>query len=395
MPKGSRKKMDTNPPAKYKMIDTPSALSDLARSLQRQKMIGVDMEADSLFHFKEKVCLIQIATENSNIVIDPLKIKDLSVLKPVFDNSAIQKVFHGADYDIRSLYRDYKINVNNLFDTQLACRFLGVEETNLEAVLKTWFSVHLNKKYQRKDWSQRPLPEDMIAYAAADARYLIALAKDLSSKLNEIGRLEWVLEECEYLSRVRPVSNDSQPLFIGFKGAGKLDQRNLAILEALLQFRRKTAQKKDRPLFKVIQNRALLTIAAESPRSIKKLEHTQALSANQMKMYGQSVVNAVNEAARIPAENLPVYPRKKAPSVKPDVGKRVKTLREWRDQQAHHLSIDPSLLFTNALISTIAVKNPDSHKALSKLKEIKNWQKKEFGKDLVKVLKQVNQSRKR
>jgi ribonuclease D len=385
--------MDTNPPAKYKIIDTPSALSDLAKSLQRRKMIGVDMEADSLYHFKEKVCLIQIATEDSNIVIDPLKIKDLSALKPVFSNSAIQKVFHGADYDIRSLYRDYKINVNNLFDTQLACRFLGVVETNLEAVLKTWFDVNLNKKYQRKDWSQRPLPKDMIAYAAEDARYLIDLAKDLSLKLKEKRRLEWVLEECEYLSRVRPVSNDSQPLFIGFKGAGKLDQRNLAILEALLQFRKKTAQKKDRPLFKVIQNKALLTIAAENPRSIKKLEQTQALSANQIKMYGQSILKALRAVAKIPADSLPTYPRKKAPTVKPDVGKRVKALREWRDHRANQLQIDPSLLFTNALISTIAVRNPRSHTSLSKLKELKYWQKKEFGNDLVKVLNKVNHKR--
>jgi ribonuclease D len=382
--------MDTNPPAKYKIIDTPSALSDLAKSLQRRKMIGVDMEADSLYHFKEKVCLIQIATEDSNIVIDPLKIKDLSALKPVFSNSAIQKVFHGADYDIRSLYRDYKINVNNLFDTQLACRFLGVVETNLEAVLKTWFDVNLNKKYQRKDWSQRPLPKDMIAYAAEDARYLIALAKDLSAKLKQKGRLAWVMEECEHLSGVRPVSNDSQPLFLGFKGAGKLDQRNLAILEALLQFRKKTAQKKDRPLFKVIQNKALLTIAAEGPRSIKKLEQTQALSANQMKMYGQGILKAVQKASQIPSEKLPTYPRKKAPAVKPDVGKRVKALREWRDRRASRLQVDPSLLFTNALISTIAVKSPVNTKSLSKIKELKQWQIEKFGPEIIAILKQTS-----
>lgn len=382
--------MVTNSPPNYKIIDTKTALSDLAQRLQTQKMIGVDMEADSLYHFKEKVCLIQIATEDSNIVIDPLKIKDLAALKPVFSNSAVQKVFHGADYDIRSLYRDFKIDVNNLFDTQLACRFLGMGETSLEAVLKIWFKVRLNKKYQRKDWSQRPLPENMMAYAAEDARYLIPLAKDLNSKLAQNGRLGWVLEECEYLSKVRPVFNDSQPLFLGFKGAGKLDPRNLAVLEALLQFRKNIAQKKDRPLFKVIQNQSLLVIAVESPRSIKQLEQTQALSANQIQMYGQNILKAVQKAIKIPSESLPKYPRKKAPTIKPHVGKRVKALREWRDHQADRLEIDPALLFTNALISTIAVKNPDNFKALSKISELKNWLKTEFGQDITKILNRVN-----
>ena len=382
--------MDNNPSLNYTIIDTRSALAALARNLQKQKIIGVDLEADSLYHFKEKVCLIQIAAKDSNIVIDPLKIKDLSALKPVFKNADVQKIFHGADYDIRSLYRDFKIAVNNLFDTQVACRFLGMNETSLEAVLKSRFDVRLNKKYQRKDWSQRPLPREMIAYAAKDAQYLIPLAAELSAKLKKKGRLAWVEEECKYLSKVRPVANDSQPLFVGFKGAGKLDPRSLAILEALLQFRKKIAQRKDRPLFKVIQNKSLLTIAAEKPNNIKKLENTQALSANQIKMYGQNLIKAVNAALKTPSENLPTYPRKKAPTVKPDVGKRVKALRDWRDHQADRLEVDPALLFTNALISTIAVKNPGNFKSLSKIKEMKGWQKNKFGKDILKTLNKVN-----
>ncbi len=382
--------MDNNSSLNYTIIDTKSALAALAQRLRKQKVIGVDLEADSLYHFKEKVCLIQIAAKSFNIVIDPLKIKDLSALKPVFKNGDVQKIFHGADYDIRSLYRDFKITVNNLFDTQLACRFLGMDETSLEAVLKSRFDVRLNKKYQRKNWSLRPLPQEMIAYAAEDARYLIPLATQLSAKLVKKGRLAWVKEECEYLSRVRAVSNDSQPLFVSIKGAGKLDPRSLATLEALLQFRKNIAQKKDRPLFKVIQNKSLLTLAVERPRNIKQLENTQSLSANQIKMYGQSIIKSVSAALKIPSENLPTYPRKKAPAVKPDAGKRVKALRDWRENQANRLNIDPALLFTNALISTIAVKNPGNFKSLSKISELKSWQKNEFGKSILKILNRVN-----
>jgi ribonuclease D len=217
-----------------------------------------------MYHFKEKVCLIQIAAHNINVVIDPLVVKDLSPLKPIFKRRDIRKIFHGADYDVRSLFRDFRITINNLFDTELACRFLGFSETGLEAVLKNKFDVALNKKYQRKDWSKRPLPPDMIAYAAKDAGYLLPLARSLKAELEERGRLWWVLEECEYLSKVRPNTNNTGPLYMHFKGAGKLNPRSLAVLETVLQLRREIAQKKDKSLFRIFSSRSLLDLAEKN-----------------------------------------------------------------------------------------------------------------------------------
>ncbi len=226
----------------YKMINSPSKLEDFVRTIENEKAVGVDLEADSMYHFKEKVCLVQMAAANINVVIDPLIVKDLSPLKPIFARRDICKIFHGADYDVRSLYRDFRITIHNLFDTELASRFLGVPETGLEAVLKKKFAVTLDKKFQRKDWSKRPLPLDMIAYAAEDARYLLPLARSLKTELDKKNRLGWVSEECESLSRVRSITANDQPLYMNFKGAGKLDTRSLAVLEALLGFRREVAR---------------------------------------------------------------------------------------------------------------------------------------------------------
>ena len=141
----------------FEWIETLPSLEEVAQILGQAKIIGVDLEADSMHHYFEKVCLLQIATESACYVMDPLAVKDLSVLRPVFSNARIRKVFHGADYDIRSLHRDFRLEVENLFDTQLACLFLGLRETGLEALLRSRFQVDLNKKYQRADWSQRPL----------------------------------------------------------------------------------------------------------------------------------------------------------------------------------------------------------------------------------------------
>jgi ribonuclease D len=373
----------------YLKINTMPALEKFAGQLEKQRIIGVDLEADSMYHFKEKVCLIQIAAQHTTAVIDPLQIKNLSVLKPIFGRSDIQKVFHGADYDVRSLYRDFKININNLFDTELACRFLGFKESGLDAVLTKRYNVHLNKKYQRKDWSKRPLPEEMIDYAAADVHYLVPLAKSLQQELDQKGRLSWVQEECAYLSKVRAASNDAGPLFLGFKGAGKLSPRGLAVLEELLRLRKKIAQRHDQPLFRVMGNKSILTIAETRPQSIKALLKTEALGSKQIDRYGKDIVAAVKTALRTPAKDLPKYPRKTAPMVPAIVAKRVKELRSWRDRLAKKLEIDPSIICTKALISAIAVQKPVSRSSLSKIEELKTWQANRFGDDIIGILRQI------
>ena len=118
------------------MIEKASDLRRIAKYVRTRGVIGVDLEADSMFHYQEKVCLVQMASNDQTFLIDPLALKDLSPLAPVFADPDVRKVFHGADYDIRSLYRDFGIEVHSLFDTQIAARFLGFRETSLASLLK-------------------------------------------------------------------------------------------------------------------------------------------------------------------------------------------------------------------------------------------------------------------
>ena len=375
--------------ANYQFIEIDSELEKIARSLEKGKVIAVDLEADSMYHLKEKVCLIQMATKRNSILIDPLQIRNLSSLKPLFSNKNIKKIFHGADYDIRSLYRDFKIKVNNLFDTELACRFLGIKETGLEAVLKNFFGVSLNKKYQKKDWSIRPLLQEMIDYAARDVIYLVSLAEILEKELDKKGRLSWVLEECDLLSKVRPVLSRGEPLFLKFRGAGNLDSRSLAVLEALLQFRKKVGEKKDKPLFKIIGNSELLKITTTRPVTLRSLKVKKILSERQISIYGSALVEAINTAMKIPEKDLPVYPRKKASVVTYRVKERMKALKKWRDKRAKELEIDPALLFNKGLLKSIATHKPCDKKSIETIKRMKNWQKREFGREIIATLKDV------
>jgi ribonuclease D len=367
----------------HEWIGTLPRLEGVARILGQAKIIGVDLEADSMYHYFEKVCLLQISTESASYVMDPLALKDLSPLHPVFSNPRIRKVFHGADYDIRSLHRDFRLEVENLFDTQLACKFLGLRETGLEALLRTRFHVELNKKYQRADWSQRPLSQEMVEYAAMDGRYLIQLARMLEKELEEKGRLSWVEEECLSLRKVRFMPPSHAPLYLKVKGAFLLDPRSLAVLEALLGFREAQAKKADLPPFKVIGKESLLELAMKKPLGLEELETGKVLSRKQIDRYGAPLLQKIHRAMSLPDEELPVYPREARPELPSPVRKRVKGLKTWRDMRAKTLEMEPGILLNNALINNLAFKNPRSIKELEEIPGLKKWQQSHFGQEIL------------
>ena len=376
-------------PSDIEIIETPAGLKNLVNHLRSQQAIAVDLEADSMYHFREKVCLIQTATPQKKAIIDPLHLPDLSPLGAIFANPTIKKVFHGADYDVRSLYRDFKFNIKELFDTQVACKFLGKKATGLESVLLDHFGIQLDKKFQRKDWSVRPLPAEMLAYAADDVGYLLPLAQRLEESLQDKGRWMWVREECDLLSQVRPTRNDHEPLFMHFKGAGRLRPRNLAVLEALLHYRRKIAEVKDRPLFKIFSNKSLLQLAIDKPTNLKRLASSEVLSQKQLSMYGDELVEAIKQATQIPAGELPTYPRQKAPAINTAVPLRMKALKKWRDKKARALNLEPGVLLNKSVMTLLATVKPTNAQSLQGITDLKQWQKRELGPDILKVLNDV------
>jgi len=377
---------DAGSAGKYIFIKTVADFKSAVSHAGRERALALDLEADSMFHFSEKVCLLQMATQHFVYVIDTLAINDMSALAKILADAHIQKILHGADYDIRCLRRDFNATVENLFDTELAARFLGYPETGLDAVLKINFDVALEKKYQKKDWSQRPLPEEMVDYAANDVRYLIALCKIQMQELKKTGRLEWVLEECAHLSKVRNQNNDGAPLFTRIKGAGRMDQRGLAVLESLLQYRLKAAKKKDRPPFKIIGNQALLKIALDKPTSLKQLKKAAVLSEKQIDIHGKALINITAAAMSVPKNQLPHYPRQLSRFPDAEMAQKIKKLKTWRQHKADVLKMDAGMLLNNSVLKIVVEKKPGSLDDLFAIPEMKNWQKEEFGKEIMDIL---------
>jgi ribonuclease D len=319
------------------------------------------------------------------VLVDPLAIGDLSSLKAVLADGAVRKVFHAADYDIRCLYRDFGIKINGLFDTMIACQFLGEEKVGLADILNKYFDVQLDKRYQRADWSKRPLEEGMVRYAAEDTRYLLQLTELLEAQLVAKGRLAWAQEEFVLLEQVRHNSTDG-PLFLRFKKANTLERRQLAVLEELLQWRDSEAKRRDCPPFKVLNNAPLLEVARSIPANVRALSKVEGMVPRLVGRYGGSILSAVEEGLKVPEEELPVYPRGESRQRDPEAEARVLLLKKWRTKISKELEMDPGIVINNASLEQIARCQPNCVEDLAELKAVKNWQREVLGEGIVAAL---------
>lgn len=368
------------------ILQTVPQLEDLARQLAATPGFAFDLEADSMHSYREKVCLMQVTFGSETLLIDPFPLPNLDALKPVLADPSVRKIFHAADYDLRCLYRDFDIEVRGLFDTMICAQLLGEERIGLADLLAKYFDVRLDKRFQRADWSQRPLPDDMLRYAAEDTRHLPRLAELFEHRLRERGRLDWAKEEFRLQEQVRFADPEGPP-FLRIKGAGRLDRRQLGILDRLLAWREREAERRDQPPFKVIGNRELLALAQAAPATPRALEHVEDLPARHRQRLGKQLLAAIEEGLALGKEQLPTYPKQAARAQRdPEIEGRLNRLKKWRAAAAKGLGLDPGVLINNAQLEELARGNPQSPAELEQLAGLKNWQVRELGNEILQKL---------
>ena len=364
-----------------KWIASQEALDSALARVASQTQIAVDTEADSLHSYFDKVCLVQISIPDEDLIVDPLAGVNLEPFGALLANPDITKVFHGGDYDLRILHRDFGFVVRNLIDTSICAQLLGYEGLGLAALLQRHFNVTLNKTHQRADWSMRPLPPDMIDYAALDTHYLIALAAKLREELIALGRWTWALEEFSRLENVRyrEVEDESEN-WRKVKNIGALDRRSLAIVRGLYHWRDALARKADRPPFKVMGNETIVEISKSRPASVRELSQTKGVPRYHVDRYGRDLVNVVREAMEIPEGELPEKSEPKAWIRDKTLENRVNRLKTVRDRVAKELKIDGSVLAPRHVLSAVATSGTLDVPAM------REWQKQLLGEAFLKAL---------
>ena len=367
------------------ILTTEQEVTELTLRLMQEESVAIDLEMDALHSYQEKICLAQISSSVETVIIDPIAGADLAPLAPLFASDAIRKIFHAADYDLRSLKRDYGFVVNNLFDTMVSAQLCGEDKIGLADLLQKYFSIELDKKYQRADWSQRPLKAEMVHYAAEDTRHLHRLVAILEKQLQELGRTDWVEEECRILEGVAFAVN-SGPLFLRFKGAGRLERHQLAILEELLQWRDQEAARRNRPHFMVIGNKSIQAIAQQAPKTRNALAGCEGINDRLIERYGKNMLACVEKAAAIPEEDWPHFPRTARTQKDPQAERILVKLKKWRLDKAEEFKLDPGVLINNAQLEAVSRIRPTRLKELATIKGLRQWQVSEMGSELVALI---------
>lgn len=376
----------------YEIVTTVAALEQVAKELLREDVVAFDTEADSFYHYFDKVCLVQVATRKKCWLIDPLEIggaDKLAPLAPVFASPKVRVLFHAAEYDIYVLKRDCGFEFKNLFDTMVSGQLLGYPAIGLAALVEKHFGVSLPKDEQRSDWSRRPLRDQQLSYAASDVLYLIKLAEKLEKELSKAGRLDWAMDEFETLCGRRWPDRDFDELgYLRIKGARSLDPVALAILRELFLLRDERAREIDRPPFKVLGNRTLLDICRAQTADLDSLSEIKGISDLILKRLGKDLVAAVKKGLRKPHGPIPKLDTGARRRMDRRTEDRLAALKTWRGPRAQALKLDPGVLCPNAALEAIAWADATNAKDLQRLPELKTWLVREFADEILEVLTQ-------
>ena len=343
-------------------VDSQKTLRSLADTLANESRIAIDTESNSLFAYQEKVCLVQISTPATDYLIDPFKITDFLPLAPVFANPDVEKIFHAAEYDLICLKRDYHLEFNNLFDTMLAARILGLPEVGLGPLLQNRFEVTLDKRYQRANWGLRPLTEAMLAYAALDTHYLFILRDSLYAELDEHGLLDLAKEDFSFISKAEGHGqNGNNTNCWKVAGAHPITPQQAAILDKLCIYRDEQARKADLPHFKVLSNQLLIDLCTAEITTLDELANVPGMSPKILQRHGERLLNAIKNGQSADPIFKPRRPRLDA-----DYLQRMDKLKVWRKDTAKELKVESDIVLPKDLMESIAYHNPHTkHRTFS------------------------------
>lgn len=355
----------------------------MASRLASAPRLALDTESNSLHSYRERVCLVQISVPQADYLVDPLALPDLKPLAPLLENPKIEKVFHAAEYDLLCLKRDFGFRVANLFDTHLASRTLGRKKTGLGDLLEEEFGVHLDKRLQRANWGERPLPTDLLNYARLDTHYLLALRDRFERELKEGDRWEEAREAFELLSRVTPHSNGSNSDgFWRIARAGRLTPAQSAVLRELYHYREDQARRLDRPAFKVLGDQTLLAAAQTLPAHLEAVTALPGMSQGQVRRFGSGILAAVARGRKAPRPQRPAA----APPVEEAVLNRVEKLRRWRQRVARTRQVESDIILPREIMWKIARDGPRDLAALRRSMAPLEWRHRTYGPEILAAL---------
>jgi ribonuclease D len=368
-------------------LQTANAVEELAHKLAGVVLIAADTEAAGYHRYRDTICLLQLSTRDDTYVIDTIAVANPAPLANVFANPETEIVFHDADYDLRLLNRDFGFSIRCLFDTKIAAQLIGETAFGLGSLVQKYLDITLEKKHQRADWAQRPLPEDMLHYAAEDTRHLPALRDKLREELVKRGRLTWAQEEFGLAKDTRWEISEENEAFLRTKGARDLKPRELAVLRELHGWRERAAESRDVAVFRVLSNETLVELSRRMPSQLSELTDVPGLGPGLIERRGEELLEAVQRAVRVEDAKLPRFPRHpRRPPPDAEFDARVEKLKAARDKVAEALQLERGFLMPRQQLEDIAREKPRTKEQLMQVAHMRKWQVGAMGEALLGAL---------
>jgi ribonuclease D len=340
-------------PPHFTLIDTPAGLAPLYAALDRVDEVAMDTEADNMFHYRTRVCLLQFLVDGEVYLVDlmtPLP------LDPLWQRLAEKHlIMHGSDFDIRLLHDLCRFRPRSLFDTMLAAQLLNRPRVGLGALLEQHFGLQLDKSGQKANWSKRPLTPKLLDYAALDVWHLPALRDLLTRELAVLNRLEWLDQQCrrQIESGLTGFPRDEETAWrVG--PADRLRGRGLSVLHAIWHWRERWAEDLDTPPFKVCNNDLLVNIALaiEQGDSAESVLAQVNLGKRQPRL-APSLAAAIREGLGRDPTTLPRRPRAERIHLTQAEIERQDRLKAHRDAAAFRVGLDPTLIAPRSTLVTL------------------------------------------
>jgi ribonuclease D len=367
-------------------LPTPVRVSTIADfhtmldELMASSIVAVDTESNSLFAYLEQVCLVQISTQKTDYLVDPLVV-DIQALNDLFSSPKIEKVFHAAEYDIICLRRDYHFTFTNIFDTMIASRLLKKAALGLGSCLEAEFGVIVDKRHQRANWGERPIKESMLEYARMDTHYLIPLRELRAAELKTAGLSDLAQEDFRRLAE----SNGTPPVrpdCWSVAGKEKLEPQQMAVLQGLVEYRERVAKLLDHPVFKVMSDQSLVTLASALPVNRIQLENCAAISEKQLHRYGHDLLTTIRQS-----NDHPVPKRKSNHRPSEEYLKRYDKLKRWRVEKAAALGLESDVILPKDILRGLADLQEVNRESLRDVMHSTPWRYKQYGVTILKLLK--------
>ncbi len=373
----------SNPLPPYILVENSAQWRDCLAVLQQQPRLAIDLEANSMFAYREQICLMQISVPDQDYIIDPLADIDFAPLGEMVMDPNVEKIFHAAEYDLILMKRQFDWDLVNLFDTMWAARILGYQRYGLASLIGDLFGVKLDKRFQKSNWCQRPLKQAQFAYAQHDTHFLFRLRDLLAKELEEAGRSAEAQAIFTEQTHVKLPDDTFDPeSFWSIRGARDLPKDRMATLRELAIYRNKVAERRNLPHFKIMSDRTLVELANRRPRNMHDVSQVYGMSSGQVRRYGRDVIDIIAKTRNAPIPRYPRRPRRHSE----EVVERYDRLHTWRKHRAQKRGVESDVIISREGLWEIAKANPDSAEALAALPHVRPWRLDLYGDDIMDIL---------